>query len=279
MMGGLVRGSSASGVRVTRALPHLAFAIAALLATTARADNQPPVIAFEPCTSLQRGRAFTVFARITDESPIFEPKLVYRGKNDAAWKNVPLIEEAGVWKGTVPSRDVRGSLEYFLEAFDENGNGPTRVGSPEQPLDAKAQKRAGACAMPPSASVAPKGQDDPEAYAVRPVSPEVTTPRTSPSDRTVTEPAEPTSKSPIAPMTAVSGQAPAERSSCDASDPPIYCEVWFWAVVGGVVASGAGAAAYFLTRPSEEGGIPDYVSLEIIAGSPTSANPLLRGGW
>ncbi|MBI3178884.1 MAG: hypothetical protein HYZ27_04445, partial [Deltaproteobacteria bacterium] len=108
---------------------------------------------------------------------------------------------------------LRGSLEYFIETFDEHGNGPARLGSPEAPLRMRPTTEEYSCEQVPPR---PAG------------APETTTPALT---ATVPEPA---------------------ARGCDQDDRPLYCEPWLWATVGTVVLVGGGAAMYFLVFKKDE---------------------------
>jgi hypothetical protein len=112
-----------------------------------QADGAPPVVAFTPCETFQKDRPFSVAARFADQSELFEPKLIYRLAGGKTWKHVTFARDGELWHATVPKSELTGALEYFVEVFDENGNGPSRAGSPEQPLFARAVKRAFECPL------------------------------------------------------------------------------------------------------------------------------------
>lgn len=138
-----------NGIR--RACTSVLAALVAVLPTRAHAqsgDDAPPIVAFTPCEVFQKDRPFTVAARFADESQLFEPKLVYRLVSEKTWKHVNFTREGDAWRATIPKGELTGALAYFVEVFDENGNGPARVGSPETPLFARAVKRAPACPLP-----------------------------------------------------------------------------------------------------------------------------------
>lgn len=236
-------------------------------ASAARADTTPPKIVFEPCHEFQRARPLHIYAAFEDESPLFEPKLFYRaraepsGKGAGTWKSVPFgVETGALWKATIPARDLQGTLEYFVETFDENGNGPARAGSPEAPFEARAARQAAECAPPAAyASGAPlKQPTEPEPTTIVPVA-------QAPSSET-------------ARALAIEAPPP-ERSTCDRLNKPFYCKAWFWAVVGGAVATGAGVTTYFALRaPEETRDYPATANIFVRGAPPTNGTTLRVGG-
>jgi hypothetical protein len=211
------------------------FALLLVAAPSAEADTAPPAITFVPCEAFQKGRTFSVFARFDDASPLFEPKLVYRISGDASWRNVPFKAQpdGAVWKASVGAKELTGALEYFVEAFDENGNGPARVGSPEEPLFARLTRKAPECTQPDQlpaiastveAGMAPDG---------------------SPSSLFASGP-----------------QEQAETSRCKRDDPPVYCKYWFWIAAGGAVVATAAVIAIAADHGSGRD-YPDHVTLVV----------------
>jgi hypothetical protein len=113
-------------------------AVAALLvffAAAARAeDTSPPVIVHTPVTSTARGAKFVqVFATITDESKFF-PQVFFRYGPGDYQKPVDMKPVKGVQDQYGANVPIKGDVvEYYLEAYDELGNGPARSGDPARP--------------------------------------------------------------------------------------------------------------------------------------------------
>jgi hypothetical protein len=120
-----------------RILPAAAAA-AMLLGGGAAAveDTSPPVISHTPITRGEKGKQTPVFARVTDESKIF-PQIFFRfGPASPYEKPIdmkPVRGQRNQWGGNLPPPpgDV---IEYYIEAYDEFGNGPARAGDPDQPF-------------------------------------------------------------------------------------------------------------------------------------------------
>ncbi len=186
----------------------------------AQADTAMPTIIHEACAYYVAEKPFEIIVRIEDASELFDPKVIFRERGDRDWKNVPLTKQASEDYGAViHTGKLRGSIEYFIETFDEHGNGPARLGSPEAPMRMRPTSEQYTCAQVP-----------PRAPAVIAESVD-----TTPAAPALTEPA----------------PEPAPRG-CDQNDRPFYCEPWLWATVGTLALAGGGAAMYFLVFKQEE---------------------------
>jgi hypothetical protein len=114
----------------------LAALCALLLSFSARAeDTSPPVVGHTPIKYTERGAKFVqVFAKITDESKFF-PQVFYRYGPGEYQKPIDMKAVKGLkdqWGANIP---VKGDLcEYYIEAYDELGNGPGRAGDPDKPF-------------------------------------------------------------------------------------------------------------------------------------------------
>ena len=100
------------------------------LASTARADMEPPVIDHAPVTTGIYGESVTIAAKVTDENEVFPPTLSWRESGDRRWKVATMALAGGRY---VAQLKVSGDLEYWLEAYDAFGNGPALNGSPNKP--------------------------------------------------------------------------------------------------------------------------------------------------
>ncbi|MEE8410274.1 MAG: hypothetical protein V3T05_11755 [Myxococcota bacterium] len=187
--------------------------LAGLLLVSARvgvADTLMPSIIHEACAEYEKGQAFEVLARFEDESKLFDPKVLYRTRSDSHWKPAPLTKKAGteIFSAVIKAKGLKGTLEYFIEVFDEYGNGPARMGSPETPIRVQPSKSPEPCVQIPqqttmiiTAGSAPGAGMD---------------------------------------LTATTGGAPpSPPSTCERENPPLYCSGLLWAVIG-VTALGIG---------------------------------------
>ena len=64
----------------------LAAAITLSAVPALAGDTEAPQIVHEPCEQYQKGVSYEVVARFYDESPIFDPKVVFR-RGRGKWKN------------------------------------------------------------------------------------------------------------------------------------------------------------------------------------------------
>lgn len=119
-----------------RALPALVSAALVLMtAQIGRADSsddkKAPVIRHTAIEVATEGAQVVISAEIRDDSGIFAPTLWYRFPGDDTYSSADLVYDGDrVYTAKVTaSRPV----EYWLEAYDELGNGPARSGTPEKP--------------------------------------------------------------------------------------------------------------------------------------------------
>ena len=204
-----------------------AAALLLVLSAAAREDTSAPVIEHTPVIATLRGAKFVqVFAKITDESKFF-PQVFYRYGPGDFQKPIDMKAVKGQkdqWGANIP---IKGDLvEYYLEAYDELGNGPGRSGDPDRPY------RVDTSGEPPvlsKANPAPIPQPAPAPVA-------------KPAPQPAAKPWQPP---PPAPAPVV--QAPAPR--------PVVVQrpgrVWTWVVGGvglGVLGGGLIAANEFKTQ-------------------------------
>ena len=120
-----------------RAISSAAAAVLLLCGAAARADDtSPPVISHTPVSRGDKGRQTPVFAKIADESKIF-PQIFFRfGPGSGYEKPIdmkPVKGQKSQWGGNLPA-PTGNVIEYYIEAYDEFGNGPARAGDPDRPF-------------------------------------------------------------------------------------------------------------------------------------------------
>lgn len=120
-----------------RLLLTVLLTAAALPALAVDDDVTPPELALvrEPRPESDGG-PFVVEARIRDASGVFAPAVLWRLPGTTRFVDVALEERGSVWRALVPAPSTAPGIEFFVEAFDLVGNGPSRIGSPEAPLRA-----------------------------------------------------------------------------------------------------------------------------------------------
>ncbi len=123
----------------------VALLIPALLLAPGPAGAAPgaPVISSEPLTSFRKGETITLEAKILSPAGIriFSPAIFLRLPGVEAPVRIPLASVPGEPNGyaaQIPPNLTQADFDYFIEAFDEEGNGPSRLGSPEAPIRARA---------------------------------------------------------------------------------------------------------------------------------------------
>lgn len=98
-------------------------------------DTRPPVIAHQPLLRALRGDDVKVSAHIVDDkSGVYAPQLCWRNSFTADYECAALLAAGGdEFAVVVPARAVADGFSYYIEAFDNAGNGPARSGTPMAP--------------------------------------------------------------------------------------------------------------------------------------------------
>lgn len=118
-----------------RGSPLASFTLIFAQATAAwAADTSPPQIEHERVQKAPLGQPLHIKASIIDESEIFAPTLYVRAVGQENFVSIEMTRKGDLFLAMVPAEQMAGDIEYFIEAFDEHGNGPAREGSPEVPL-------------------------------------------------------------------------------------------------------------------------------------------------
>lgn len=175
------------------------------------ADTSPPVITHVPVAHTPEGQAVSIRARIEDQGEIFAPSVYVRPVGATDYDNIAMRKVLDAYEAVVPAEQVDGDLEYFIEAFDEMGNGPAREGSPEAPLRIQVYDPA-------------KGP--PGAVSVAPPPPPVLTPPPPPPQ--------------------LINEVPVEEED----DGSVLGTWWFWTIIG-VAVAGAATGVVLATRPAD----------------------------
>jgi hypothetical protein len=126
-----------------------------IVCSVARAqDTRMPSIVHEACAQYQKGKPFKIVARFEDDSQLFDQKVMYRTAQDRRWRTAPLVRDPNGqdFSVTIRAKDLKGNLEYFIEVFDEFGNGPARIGSPDAPIWVIPAKNPAPCIQVPGAA-------------------------------------------------------------------------------------------------------------------------------
>ncbi len=133
--------------KTRRALEMMLPATPAEEAAKVLEDNDPPLLTHTPVTTAMKGKPLTITAHAFDPSGVFGPILYLRKKGLPGSEYIPMrmaaskTGAAGDYALEVPAALVNvDALEYYIEAWDNAGNGPARVGSPESPLPVKVEE-------------------------------------------------------------------------------------------------------------------------------------------
>lgn len=101
-----------------------------------KTDAAPPAITHTPPSAHDGAGPLVIEAIITDDSGVFDPALLVRAPG-GVFERIALTPVEGQDNGyaaQVPAALLDGDIEYLLEAYDENGNGPARAGEEAAPL-------------------------------------------------------------------------------------------------------------------------------------------------
>jgi hypothetical protein len=125
------------GQRAVLAMAAGALSLAGAM-DPARADPGPS-IEHQPLTAAVANRSVEIRTRILSNTrfPVYRASLYLRLPGLPNFNRIPLDPVAGipdVYAALVPAEWVTGSFDYYLEAFDRDGNGPSRVANADVPL-------------------------------------------------------------------------------------------------------------------------------------------------
>lgn len=190
-------------------------------------------------------------------------------------ENTPFVKQATSedFSATIKAKDLTGTLEYFIEVFDEWGNGPARYGSPEAPVLVEPSRDPPACRQIP---VIENQVETTSASTSAASSAPSTTPASTGTSGTAGNgtPVKTDTIHAIAPKQATPLTAPVPpppQGTCSRANRPIFCSPYFWGVVGVVVAAGATTGIYFAVAGSGTKPAVDFVTLKVTGPSPVTS--------
>jgi hypothetical protein len=130
----------------------LVFAALTMGATFAVAQDLTPRIDHKPATRAARGEPVEIRARIVSVSgkAVYQPTVFLRVAGITGFSRVtmtPIPQMKDLFIAEIPASLAAGDFDYYIEAFDEDGNGPARAGTPEKPIHVAVG--AGATQRPP----------------------------------------------------------------------------------------------------------------------------------
>ena len=103
-------------------------------------DDEAPNVSHTPVTHAPRAKPLHLEARAVDPSGVFQVVLYLRrhgGSDFIPFKMNPDKTVMGNYTVDLPTALVSTDLEYYVETYDNVGNGPARTGTPERPLQIK----------------------------------------------------------------------------------------------------------------------------------------------
>jgi tetratricopeptide (TPR) repeat protein len=186
-------------------------------------DTDPPVLTHEAVKRAVRGQPVRLTARIVDErSGVATPQACWRNLYKKDFECQPMGKIGEDQYGIeVPAKAVNDGFAYYLEAYDNNDNGPARSGAPELPHSVAIEDAPPP--RPPAAVVAVATELQPAAG------------KTAPSDA----------------IPGSDGNFVEGRSPTPTPQPPkSSSHVLTWISLGGGVASAATATGLFLNARS-----------------------------
>lgn len=207
----------------------LAAFILASTALVARAeDTQPPLINHTPVAKAMKGDSVTISAQMEDESEIFAPTLYFRYPGARGYSSVAMTRKGDAFVANV---QATADIEYWIEAYDEFGNGPTREGSPDRPHRVGVAEKAAA----------------PKVAKADPVAPPMDPPPPAPADVQQFDATAAVDALPP-PMVDLEPLEPAPLPDDLVEPSPVYKQGWFLGTVG-VVAAAAVVGIVYVSQP------------------------------
>jgi hypothetical protein len=105
------------------------------LVITGGPPRAAPSVTHSPVARAQRGQPVEIAARLVSDNGISSPAVLFRQVGEKDYRSLPMGALGdGSYTATLPASVVTTDLEYYLEAFDKEGNGPGRSGDPTAPF-------------------------------------------------------------------------------------------------------------------------------------------------
>src|SRR5262245_17031242 len=97
-----------------------------------------------PVRHAEPGRPLKIVARIRAPGGVYLPALHWRPAGEGAFRKVLMKAASGDrYEAIIPGSEVRGDIEYHLQAFDTSLLGEARSGSRQAPHLVRVARRAG----------------------------------------------------------------------------------------------------------------------------------------
>ena len=121
---------------------------------TIKPKGAPPAITHAALTQALKGKPVEINARLVGDTGVQGAVVMFRHAGDKEYKALPMGNIGGDdYTATIPAAMTTSDLEYYVEAFDQYGNGPARSGAPNVPYALRIMDPAPA-AVPAPAPVA-----------------------------------------------------------------------------------------------------------------------------
>ena len=220
------------------------------LCAPARADTVPPKITHAEVEAAVVGEDLEIVAEIEDESGVFDPTVLYRVGDTGEFLRASMTQKDSVtYVATIPGAFVTDNLGYFIEAYDEMGNGPARFGDAEFPITVTIVKK-GALARDADTAGPPTTDSTSDAPAVE-------------------------QGGPGPPATPEAGPAEEAAGATGTGGFGLWIGVGVAAAIATAVVSaaviGGGVALYYFSTTGKPDPDPDRITVVVEAGTPVAA--------
>ena len=101
---------------------------------TIRPKGVPPAITHAAVTEALRGKPVEINARLAGDTGVQGAAVMFRRSGEKEYRALPMGNIGrDDYTATIPASMTTTDVEYFVEAYDQYGNGPARSGSPNVP--------------------------------------------------------------------------------------------------------------------------------------------------
>src|SRR5438105_12068875 len=118
---------------------------------TIKPKGAPPAITHAALTQALKGKPVEINARLVGDTGVQGAVVMFRHAGDKDYKALPMGNIGGDdYTATIPASMTTSDLEYYVEAFDQYGNGPARSGAPNVPYALRVMDSAPAAVPAPA---------------------------------------------------------------------------------------------------------------------------------
>jgi hypothetical protein len=120
---------------------------------TIKPKGAPPAITHAALTQALKGRSAEINARLVGDTGVQGAAVMFRHAGEKDYRSLPMGNIGGDdYTATIPAAMTTSDLEYYVEAFDQYGNGPARSGAPNVPYALRVMDAAPAAVPAPAPS-------------------------------------------------------------------------------------------------------------------------------